>query len=39
MVAESERLRLAAEGGYRPEFESDACDVSLVVWAIAMGAT
>ncbi|MEO7689972.1 MAG: hypothetical protein ABIS51_11865 [Sphingomonas sp.] len=37
MVAESERLRLAAEGGYPPEFESDACHVSLVVWAIRDG--
>src|SRR4051812_29225610 len=30
MVAESERLRLAEEGMYRPEFESDACGVGLV---------
>jgi glutamate synthase (NADPH/NADH) large chain len=27
---ESERLRLAAEGMYRPEYESDACGVGLV---------
>ncbi|MEO7689974.1 MAG: glutamate synthase central domain-containing protein, partial [Sphingomonas sp.] len=30
MTLESERLRLAAEGMYRPEFESDACGVGLV---------
>src|SRR3954452_3874982 len=30
MIDESERLRLAAEGMYRPEFESDACGVGLV---------
>ncbi len=30
MTNESERLRLAQEGMYRPEFESDACGVGLV---------
>lgn len=30
MTMDSERLRLAAEGMYRPEFESDACGVGLV---------
>ncbi|OJY68118.1 MAG: glutamate synthase subunit alpha [Sphingobium sp. 66-54] len=30
MVPESERLRIAREGMYRPEFESDACGVGLV---------
>ena len=29
-AAESERARLAREGMYRPEFESDACGVGLV---------
>jgi glutamate synthase (NADPH/NADH) large chain len=30
MTNETERLRLAREGMYRPEFESDACGVGLV---------
>ncbi|HWK35214.1 glutamate synthase central domain-containing protein, partial [Sphingomonas sp.] len=30
MTVETERLRLAREGMYRPEFESDACGVGLV---------
>ncbi|MBY0581425.1 MAG: glutamate synthase large subunit [Sphingomonas sp.] len=30
MSQDSERARLAAEGMYRPEFESDACGVGLV---------
>lgn len=30
MIPESERQRLAVEGMYRPEFESDACGVGLV---------
>jgi glutamate synthase (NADPH/NADH) large chain len=30
MTMDSERVRLAAEGMYRPEFESDACGVGLV---------
>ena len=30
MTNETERLRLAQEGMYRPEFESDACGVGLV---------
>ncbi|MDJ0278430.1 glutamate synthase large subunit [Sphingomonas sp. 2R-10] len=30
MTIESERLRLAAEGMYRPEFEGDACGVGMV---------
>lgn len=29
-MSEAERARLAAEGMYRPEFESDACGVGLV---------
>jgi hypothetical protein len=29
-MTESERLRLARESMYRPEFESDACGVGLV---------
>jgi len=29
-IALGERLRLAQEGMYRPEFESDACGVGLV---------
>lgn len=30
MTCDSERRRLAAEGMYRPEFESDACGVGLI---------
>ena len=30
MNMESERERMAREGMYRPEFESDACGVGLV---------
>ena len=30
MTSDAERTRLAAEGMYRPEFESDACGVGLV---------
>jgi len=30
MTTETERLRIAREGMYRPEFESDACGVGLV---------
>lgn len=30
MTLETERLRLAAEGMYRPEYEGDACGVGLV---------
>ncbi|MDB5705166.1 MAG: glutamate synthase subunit alpha, partial [Sphingomonas bacterium] len=30
MTMDSERIRLAEEGMYRPEFESDACGVGLV---------
>ena len=30
MINEAERLRLAREGMYRPEFEGDACGVGLV---------
>ncbi|MCB2013728.1 MAG: glutamate synthase large subunit [Sphingobium sp.] len=30
MTTETERLRIAEEGMYRPEFESDACGVGLV---------
>jgi glutamate synthase (NADPH/NADH) large chain len=30
MTTQSERLRLAEEGMYRPEFESDACGVGLI---------
>ena len=30
MTLESERLRLAAEGMYRPEYEGDACGVGMV---------
>ncbi|MEZ0494914.1 glutamate synthase large subunit [Sphingomonas sp. IW22] len=30
MTLESERIRLATEGMYRPEFEGDACGVGLV---------
>jgi len=30
MTSPAERIRLAAEGMYRPEFESDACGVGLV---------
>ncbi len=30
MTLESERLRLATEGMYRPEFEGDACGVGMV---------
>ena len=30
MTTETERLRIAQEGMYRPEFETDACGVGLV---------
>jgi glutamate synthase (NADPH) large chain len=30
MTSQSERLRIAADGMYRPEYESDACGVGLI---------